>query len=79
MPWYCITCKYQKHVKQQEERVRHLERELRAARKEIYKLEGGIVSSNFMQHDIQKVGGGGTKIPNPESVGSLRMMLISFN
>jgi hypothetical protein len=31
MPWYYIPCKYQKHVKEQEGRIRHLEKELKAA------------------------------------------------
>jgi hypothetical protein len=51
MPWYCIPCKYQKHVKQQEGRIRNLEREKKAAREEICKLKAGSVSSNFMEQD----------------------------
>jgi hypothetical protein len=39
MPWDCISCKYQKHVKQQEWRIGHLEQELKAAREEISRLK----------------------------------------
>jgi hypothetical protein len=38
-------------VKQQEGRIRHLEKELKAAREEICKLKAGNVSSNFMEQD----------------------------
>jgi hypothetical protein len=48
MPWYCIPCKYQKHVQQREKRIRHMEKELKAAREQICKLKAGNVSSNFM-------------------------------
>jgi hypothetical protein len=48
---YCIQCKYQKHVKQQERRIRHLEKELKAIREEICKLTAGKFSSNSMQQD----------------------------
>lgn len=43
--------KYQKHVKQQEVIIMNLERELKAAREEIYKLKTGIVISNFMKQE----------------------------
>jgi hypothetical protein len=51
MPWYCIPCKQQKHLKQQRERIRHLEKELKAAREVICKLNVGNVSTNFMEQD----------------------------
>jgi hypothetical protein len=38
-------------VKQQEVRIRNLERELKAAREEICKLKTGNLSSNFMQQE----------------------------
>jgi hypothetical protein len=38
-------------VKQQEERIRHLEKELKAAREEICKLKAGNVSRIFMEQD----------------------------
>jgi hypothetical protein len=38
-------------VKQQEGRIRHLEKELKAAREKICKLRAGNVSSNFMEED----------------------------
>jgi hypothetical protein len=46
MPWDCISCKYQKHVKQQEWRIRYLEKELKAAREEISRLKVVNVSSS---------------------------------
>jgi hypothetical protein len=44
--WYCISCKYQQHVKQQEWRIRHLKKELKAASEEIYKLKAGNFSTD---------------------------------
>jgi hypothetical protein len=32
MPWDCRSCKYQKHIKYQEGRIRYLELELKVAR-----------------------------------------------
>jgi hypothetical protein len=46
MPWDCISCKYQKHVKRQEWRIRHLEQEFKAAREEISRLKAVNVSSS---------------------------------
>jgi hypothetical protein len=46
MPWDRISCKYQRHVKQQEWRIRHLEQELKAAREEISRLKAVNVSSS---------------------------------
>jgi hypothetical protein len=39
MPWDCMSCKHQKHVKYQEGRIRYLELELKAAREEINSLK----------------------------------------
>jgi hypothetical protein len=52
MPWCCVPCKYQQHVKQQERRIMNLEKELKAAKEEICKLEAGSVNNNFMEQDI---------------------------
>jgi predicted RNase H-like nuclease (RuvC/YqgF family) len=41
----CLSCKYQKHVKQLEWRIRHLEQKLKAAREEISRLKAVNVSS----------------------------------
>jgi hypothetical protein len=49
MQW---SCKYQKHAKHQEERIRHLERELRSARAEIKFLKTGYTSSKTKVQDI---------------------------
>jgi hypothetical protein len=46
MPWDCISCKYQKHAKQQEWRIRHFEQELKAAREEISRMKAVNVSSS---------------------------------
>jgi hypothetical protein len=45
-------------VKQQEDRIRHLEKELKAAREEICKLKAGNVSSNFMEQNNSGNSGG---------------------
>jgi hypothetical protein len=52
MPWYCEPCKYQRKSKKQEERIRHWEQVLKAAREEIYKLKAGNISSSFIEQDI---------------------------
>jgi hypothetical protein len=52
MPWYCEPCKYQRHSKKQEERIRHLEQELKAATEEICKPKAGNISSSFIEQDI---------------------------
>jgi hypothetical protein len=38
MPWNYTSCRYQKHAIQQDERIRHLEEELKGAKLEITKL-----------------------------------------
>jgi hypothetical protein len=50
MTWYCIPCKYQKNVKQEVGRTRHLENELNT-KAEICSLKAGNINSNFMQQD----------------------------
>jgi hypothetical protein len=78
MPCYFNPCKYQKHVKRQEGRIKHLENELKAAREQICKLKAGSVSSNFMQQDNS----GNWKQPknsNSSSHRFLQMMIVKFN
>jgi len=45
MPWDCMSCKYQKHIKYQEGRIRYLELELKAARNEVNVLKNGNISN----------------------------------
>jgi hypothetical protein len=52
MPWDCISCKYQKQARYQEERIRYLEQELKAAREEINFLKAGNSSSKIKDQDI---------------------------
>jgi len=56
MPWDSMSCKYQKRIKHQEERIRYLELELRAARDEINSLENrntnNLVKDNDNTNDI---------------------------
>jgi predicted RNase H-like nuclease (RuvC/YqgF family) len=78
MPWYCIPFKYQKHVKQQQERIRHLEKELKEAREEICKLKSGNVSSNFMEQD-NSGNWKKQKYPTPGSIGSLQVIHVKLN
>jgi hypothetical protein len=49
MPWNCMSYRYQKHAIQQDERIRHLEQELKAVRLEITKLKAVIGSSNIVK------------------------------
>jgi hypothetical protein len=51
MPWHCIPYNFQQHVKQQERRITHLAKELKAAREEICKLKAGNVNSNFLEQE----------------------------
>lgn len=51
MPWDCMTCNYQKRAKYQEERIRFLELELKAAREEIKFLKAGNTSSKVKDQD----------------------------
>ena len=39
IPWDCMPCKYQKHIKYQEGRIRYLELELKVARDEVKLLK----------------------------------------
>jgi hypothetical protein len=52
MPWDYISCKYQKQVRYQEERIRYLEQELKAAREEINVLKAGNSNSKTKDQDI---------------------------
>jgi len=65
MPWDSMSCKYQKHIKHQEERIRYLELELRAARDEINSMENkntnNLVRDNDNTNDIR------LKTRNPKS------------
>jgi hypothetical protein len=49
MQWDCTSYRYQKHAIQQDERIRHLEQELKAARHEVTKLKVVIGSSNIVK------------------------------
>jgi choline kinase len=77
MPWYYIPCKYQMHVKQQEGRIRHLKKELKAVRLGIFKLKTGNVTSDFMEQDNSR-NWNETNIPTPGPIGSLQMMIVKF-
>jgi hypothetical protein len=44
-----MSCKYQKHAKHQEGKIRHLEQELKAAREEISRLRAGNISSSIRE------------------------------
>ena len=56
MPRDCTSCKYQKHIKHQEGRIRYLELELKAARDEINSLKNrntnDLVRGNDNTNDI---------------------------
>ena len=47
VPWDCMSCKYQKHIKYQEGRIRYLELELKAARDEIDSLKNRNMSNKI--------------------------------
>jgi len=51
MLWDCMSCKYQKHIKHQEGRIRYLELELRAARDEINSLKNRNTSNLVRDSD----------------------------
>jgi hypothetical protein len=53
-------------VKQQEERIRHLEKELKAAMEEICNLKAGNVSSNFMEQEKSGKGGKRNRLQVPQ-------------
>jgi septal ring factor EnvC (AmiA/AmiB activator) len=52
MPWDCISRKYQRQVRYQEDRIRYLEQELKAAREEINVLKAGNSNSKTKDQDI---------------------------
>lgn len=47
MPWNCVSCKYQKHSRCEEEKIRYLEQELKAAKEEIHFLKAGNSSNKI--------------------------------
>jgi len=51
MPWDCMSCKYQKHVKHQEGRIRYLELELKAAKDETDLLKNRYMSNKIRDSD----------------------------
>lgn len=51
MPWDCMSCKYQKHVKHQEGRIRYLELELKAAKDETDILKNRYMSNKIRDSD----------------------------
>ena len=51
MPWDCMTCNYQKRAKHQEDRIRFLELELKAAREKIQFLKAGNTSSKVKDQE----------------------------
>jgi len=51
MPWDCMSCKYQKHVKHQEGRIRYLELELKAAKDETDILKNRYMSNKIRDND----------------------------
>jgi len=51
MPWDCMSCKYQKHIKHQEARIRYLELELKAARDEVDSLINRNTSNKIRDND----------------------------
>jgi hypothetical protein len=71
-------CNHQPQCTRQEERIRHLEKELKAAREEICKLKARNVSSNFMEQD-NSGNWKKKKKTTPGPIGSLQMMLVKFN
>jgi hypothetical protein len=46
-----MSCRYQKHARYQEERIRYLEQELKSAREEIFKLKAVNGSINFREQE----------------------------
>ena len=51
MPSDCMPCKYQKHIKYQEGRIRYLEMELKAARDEVNLLKNRNMSNKISDKD----------------------------
>jgi hypothetical protein len=51
MPWDCMSCKYQKHVKHQEGRIRYLGLELKAAKDETDLLKNRYMSNKIRNND----------------------------
>jgi hypothetical protein len=75
MPWDCMSCKYQKLAKYQEERIRYLELELKVTREEVNLLKNGNTGSyitKIMQVTVRL----SQRIPDPGPAGSLLMMYL---
>jgi hypothetical protein len=68
MPCYSNLWKNKKHVREQEERIRHLEKEVNAAREETCKTKAGNVSSNFMEQDYTGKWGGKKQTTNKQKI-----------
>ena len=51
MPWNCMSCKYQKHIKYQKGRIRYLELELKVARDEVNLLKNRNMSNKIRDKD----------------------------
>ena len=54
MPWNCMSCKYQKHIKYQKGRIRYLELELKMARDEVNLLKNRNISNKIRDKDNAK-------------------------
>ena len=52
MPWDLMSCKYQKHARYQEGRIRYLKQELKVAGEEINSLKAGNNSSKIKDWGI---------------------------
>jgi hypothetical protein len=65
-------------VKRQD-RIRHLEHELKAAREDICKLKAGNVSSNFKEQDNSGNWKKQNQNPTPGPLGSTQMILVKLN
>jgi hypothetical protein len=52
MPWDLMPCKYQKHARCQDGRIRYLEQELKVKGEEINFLKAGNNSSKIKDRDI---------------------------
>ena len=51
MPWDCMSCKYQKHIKYQKGKIRYLDLELKANRDEVNMLKNRNMSYKLSDKD----------------------------
>jgi hypothetical protein len=82
MPWDCISCKYQRQARYQKERIRYLEKELKAAREEINLLKAGNSNSKTKDQGISDDLRNWTKakkILSPGTAGFLLMMHLTYS